>query len=422
MCIRDRHIPATVKEPELRGLCAMYHDAMKSMVLGIEELIEKYLEVEIQNATESNVHPNLLEIIHKQIGKVIDEGDRSGNVEIQLLAINLYIDISLDLVDVQRAIRLLKRYRKLCELYEMHEPLMKAYYKLGLCYQRLTSYSRAMSAFTKMLFLAWRVENVDAEMKAYDCIGLQYFYLGQVERARYYHEKATRGVCEGRNSALVKLGLSKLEGQSIKNKQQEQSEKVKDFDESSEEEAELPIPSNEGLGRGLQIAEDLRKEARTQRKKEPRFFVSEGQKVIITQKKFQNFIPPTVVSHAFLKRFRTRPLGDMSRGGKVNSYRAETPMIDFRPGKQGDMKERYFYNHLSTNRVIENFLFYSHRSLDKHPSLFSKNMLDKFTLIKIKEKAERFKLELLNIIFVLQQYDGPKLAAIVGTLSKEDLG
>lgn len=55
---------------------------------------------------------------------------------------------------------------------------MNCYKNIGICYQYLLNYKIALIYFGKMLRLAWYLKDVDSELKAYDFIGVQFFYLG----------------------------------------------------------------------------------------------------------------------------------------------------------------------------------------------------------------------------------------------------
>jgi hypothetical protein len=48
------------------------------------------------------------------------------------------------------------------------------------------------------------------ELLAYDLIGLQHFYLGELEKSKYYHDKMMDGGFEPENSELRKVGVRKL--------------------------------------------------------------------------------------------------------------------------------------------------------------------------------------------------------------------
>ena len=45
-------------------------------------------------------------------------------------------------------------------------------------------------------YIAWILGNRPVELKGYDHIGIQYFYLGNKEKAKYYHERMIYGLYE----------------------------------------------------------------------------------------------------------------------------------------------------------------------------------------------------------------------------------
>ena len=44
--------------------------------------------------------------------------------------------------------------------------------------------------------LEFELMNFDIEMLAYENIGLQYYYMGNLEKAKHYHDRAMRGKYE----------------------------------------------------------------------------------------------------------------------------------------------------------------------------------------------------------------------------------
>ena len=84
--------------------------------------------------------------------------------------------------------------------------VMFAYKQLGLCFQKVQEYDKSIVCFKSMLQYAWKENNIEFEMQAYDLLGLQYYYLGQLDNAKYYHERMVRGKFESKTSPL--RGLS----------------------------------------------------------------------------------------------------------------------------------------------------------------------------------------------------------------------
>jgi len=64
---------------------------------------------------------------------------------------------------------------------------MTAYKLLGKCYQELKFYDQSIQAYIKCLQFAWFLEDGVQELKCYDLMGMQYYYMGDLARAQYYH-------------------------------------------------------------------------------------------------------------------------------------------------------------------------------------------------------------------------------------------
>jgi len=68
----------------------------------------------------------------------------------------------------------------------------------------------------KFLGLAWLVNSEVKESRAYDLIGMQYYYMGNLEAAEFYHNKMNLGEMEPKDSSLRdsivrKLDLERIE-------------------------------------------------------------------------------------------------------------------------------------------------------------------------------------------------------------------
>lgn len=69
-----------------------------------------------------------------------------------------------------------------------------------------------MVNYKKLLQLAWERNNKSMELIAYDGISTIYYYLGDLEKTRYYHERMWKGITENKNSAIRNLSKTQLEG------------------------------------------------------------------------------------------------------------------------------------------------------------------------------------------------------------------
>jgi len=53
-----------------------------------------------------------------------------------------------------------------------------------------------------MMYLTWYFEKYMLEIEAYQGIALNYFYIGNIKKAKHYHDRAIRGKSENENSIV----------------------------------------------------------------------------------------------------------------------------------------------------------------------------------------------------------------------------
>eukprot|EP00347_Sterkiella_histriomuscorum_P024572 403330650 len=82
---------------------------------------------------------------------------------------------------------------------------MITYCDLGQCYNQLKEYENSIKCYKKLLELAWRLESIQFEIKAYEQLGIQYYYIGNIEKSQYYNDRAMRGKCEKKDSKIREL-------------------------------------------------------------------------------------------------------------------------------------------------------------------------------------------------------------------------
>lgn len=66
-----------------------------------------------------------------------------------------------------------------------------------------------MKCYKYVLTYSWILQRQDIELKAYDKLSLEYFYLGNIEKTLPYHNKFVRGIVEPQNSSIRSLTLLK---------------------------------------------------------------------------------------------------------------------------------------------------------------------------------------------------------------------
>lgn len=97
---------------------------------------------------------------------------------------------------------------------------LNGYKILGIACQKSSMHQEALSNFHEMLKLSLLLQDYDKEMDAYDLIGISYYYLNDMNKARYFHKKSILGDYEKSDSRFraksVEIKLTQ-NGSSINN-------------------------------------------------------------------------------------------------------------------------------------------------------------------------------------------------------------
>ena len=119
-------------------------------------------------------------------------------IDIKLLLVGIKVlgDIYVEFDDYETARNLFSFYKIVSFRLELLEETMYSYEALGNVYKFLYQYQKAILCYKKMIEMAWILGNRPVELKGYDHIGIQYFYLGNKEKAKYYHERMIYGLYE----------------------------------------------------------------------------------------------------------------------------------------------------------------------------------------------------------------------------------
>jgi hypothetical protein len=75
----------------------------------------------------------------------------------------------------------------------------------------MSNYKQAIVAFKHLLQSAWYNDNFMFEMKAYEMLGMQYFYLHDLHKADYYFDRFMRGKFELKDSKIRGLNLTSFQ-------------------------------------------------------------------------------------------------------------------------------------------------------------------------------------------------------------------
>lgn len=119
----------------------------------------------------------------------------------------LYSEIN----QIRSACQYFTKLKDLAEYKQNYQKKMHALKNLGICYQLMKDYSTALINFKQLLQLAWKEKNIEMELIAYDYMSIQYFYLGDLDGARYYNDRIWKGVTEKFTSPVRELSNKALE-------------------------------------------------------------------------------------------------------------------------------------------------------------------------------------------------------------------
>ena len=153
----------------------------------IDELRKEIKEDYIRSSQRRNVISKWREVI--QILQKLD-------IKLLLIAIKVLGDIYMEFDDYENARTLFSFYKIVSFRLELFEETMYAYESLGNVYKFLYQYNKAILCYKKLIELAWILGNKEFKLRAYDNIGIQYFYLCNKPKAKYYHDRFIYGLYE----------------------------------------------------------------------------------------------------------------------------------------------------------------------------------------------------------------------------------
>jgi tetratricopeptide (TPR) repeat protein len=111
--------------------------------------------------------------------------------------------------DWDSSIFCLEKLRDVCIMYKDYSTVMVVYKQAGIIYQHLKDYTRAIICFKKMLQMSWVTNSYEGEISAFDQLALQYFYLGDLDKAKY-HKRSINGIREKEDSYARVTAMEKF--------------------------------------------------------------------------------------------------------------------------------------------------------------------------------------------------------------------
>mmetsp|Transcript_10055 Transcript_10055/g.8576 ORF Transcript_10055/g.8576 Transcript_10055/m.8576 type:complete len:260 (-) Transcript_10055:57-836(-) len=239
----------------------------------------------------------------------------------------------------------------------IHPTRMKVQKRIGICYQETRRYKKAIAAFTKYLELAWYTRNHKHELIAYDFMGVNYFYIGDIDKATYYHNKMCKGKLEPDGSNIKQIAISRVnleKGDKIDAKYGFKKQ-LRDMNKNSEDDLselgdlELPIPAERKDRPQFEV--DYENINNEQGKTSTKYLYvdlkNDRQVEIIRASKIQNILVNKGIRNKLrLQNKEAKIFENENVKFKNSMLRTQTANLD---------KGYILVNHLSRNRQIKNF-------------------------------------------------------------------
>lgn len=99
-------------------------------------------------------------------------------------------NIQLLVCEINGAVKTFKKLLIISDLFNDFRGLHTAYFQLAKCYQQMGEYSEAQVHYEKYLQTSWFLGDVLSELKAYDLIGMTFFYQNDLDKAQRYHVRS----------------------------------------------------------------------------------------------------------------------------------------------------------------------------------------------------------------------------------------
>lgn len=132
------------------------------------------------------------------------------SIPMVLEAIHMLGDFSRDYSDFLNAIVCYNQLRIAADVLSDPKIKLVALIKLGQIVKHLKMYEDSLHFFKKALEYAWFNKQTEEELKIYDLMGQVYYYMGDIKRSEYYHERSL-GLIEGEQSPIKDLSSKELE-------------------------------------------------------------------------------------------------------------------------------------------------------------------------------------------------------------------
>jgi len=132
------------------------------------------------------------------------------NIKLFIESYRVLGELFIEFGEYEHSKKILLFLKNLCINIELPYELNRIYETLGYCYKFLNNYKKSILCYKKQLQISWILKDRISELRAYDNIGIQYFYLNNKSKAKYYHQRYVNGKVE-QNTQLKQKFVSNID-------------------------------------------------------------------------------------------------------------------------------------------------------------------------------------------------------------------
>lgn len=181
-----------------------------SLMSQINAFLNQIMEAACRNQDSFETRKNAIIDYWTSMMEFMKQHNDVNFFEIIFLTNKTIGDIYMDFRDLNYTLKVYKTVKAICEDFQRYKEKMFIYEQLGYTYRQMNDNENAVKTFKKLLQLAWQEQDILYEMTAYDNLALDYFYLGQLAKSKYYHDRIMRGKMENDKSIVKRVSTNLL--------------------------------------------------------------------------------------------------------------------------------------------------------------------------------------------------------------------
>ena len=186
---------------------------------------------------EANPKPANLLLFTTHLVKLWEE---TKYFELEFHSKKMLGDLNVELRKVDEAKSIFKKWAKLSDNNLKYKEQMLMYEQIGYWDQVNRRFEESIVWFKKQLELAWFENDHEAETMAYGSMSKSHFYLGDLDKANYYHDRMVRGKLENEKSSLKSMSHFVIKNR--RDAKNDQNFRKKNFNVRRPESQTLPSP------------------------------------------------------------------------------------------------------------------------------------------------------------------------------------